>query len=64
MIKFMVFIEYPHEGIAFFLGSNFLFWGQRKVFWFECKIEIKLLIISLNIHIKICENVFLTINTR
>jgi hypothetical protein len=39
-----------------FLDGTYNFWGQRKIFWFECKTRI--------IHIRICENVFLTINTR
>jgi hypothetical protein len=34
------------------------------IFWFECKTKISFLIILSNIHIRICENVFITINTR
>jgi hypothetical protein len=28
----MVFIKYPHEGIAFLLGLNFLFFGVNEGF--------------------------------
>jgi hypothetical protein len=63
IIQSMVFIKYLHEGIIFLLGLIFFF-GVKKVFLFECKIRINFLIISSNIHIRICENVFLTINTR
>jgi hypothetical protein len=28
----MVFIEYPHEGIVYFLSLNFLFLGVKKDF--------------------------------
>ncbi len=48
----------------YFLGLNNLFLGEKKVFWFECKTIIIFLIISSNIHIRIFDNVFLTINTR
>ncbi len=36
----------------------------KNIFWFECKTKIIFLIISSSIHIRICENVFLIINTR
>jgi len=32
IIQSMVFIEYPHEGIVFLLGLNFLFFGVKKGF--------------------------------
>jgi hypothetical protein len=33
IIQTIVFIEYPHEGIAFFLNLNFLFLGVNKGFF-------------------------------
>jgi hypothetical protein len=59
-----MFIEYLHEGVTFLLDLNNLFLGEKKVFWFACKTIIIFLIISSNIHIRIFENVFLTIKTR
>ncbi len=51
IIQFIMFTQYPHEGIVFF-------------FCVECKTKIIVLINLSNIHMRICDNVFLTINTR
>ncbi len=60
----MVFIKYLPKGITFILGLNFKFLGENKKNWFECKTIIIFLIILSSIHIKICENVIININTR
>jgi hypothetical protein len=36
----MVFIEYPHEGIAFVIGLNFFyFWGKKRFFGLHARLE-------------------------
>jgi len=60
----MVFTKYLHEGIVFLQSLNFAFLGVKEGYLFECKTRIMFLTISLNTHIRICENVILTINTR
>jgi hypothetical protein len=61
----MVFTKYPREGIVFFKKFELLvFGGKKNKNWFECNIRIIVLINLSSIHIRTCENVFLTIIRR
>jgi hypothetical protein len=61
----MVFTKFPHEGITSLFRFELIIYGVwRKIFWFGCKTRIIALINLSSINIRICANLFLTINTR